>query len=260
MTVETLRALNEAGLKEFKNFMDDTIAAEKAGGAKLPPPSHLLTDNSMTNPLPVTVAVDAAKIFATRFEMADYINAQLDPVFDDAFYRQVGLWAWLALFYFEQLRSKRRGRTTQRSEHFIPDEWQKQTAGQDLGYRHSVRTPVHLLRTYGPDFAKFFLTGRPTHEMGDIVEQVLSRPKIWRNERLRETITHLYQAENGGFKRGAATEPAKSRTSEAGRGGLRRFMTVYVPRVKLGYDIDDMPVGDIVTVCGSEISDSSYAK
>jgi hypothetical protein len=258
MTVETLRALNKAGLKEFKAFIDNTIVGEKAGGAKLPPPTHLLTDSSMTDTLAVSVTVDTGKTFANRFEMAQYINAQLDPVFDNAFYGQVGLWAWLALFYFEQLR--REGGNTQRSEHFIPDEWQKQTAGQDLGYRHSVRTPVYLLRSFGPDFAKFFLTGRPTHEMGDIVEQVLSRPKIWRNERLRETITHLYQAKSGGFKRGAATAPAKSRTSEAGRGGIRRFMTVYVPRVKLGYDIDEMPVGDIVTVCGFEISNSSYAK
>ncbi len=120
--------------------------------------------------------------------------------------------------------------------------------------------PFRLLRDYGEDFARFFLTGRPASQMGDIVEQIVGRPKLLRNKRIRETIVELYQARGGGFKRGASTEPARTRNSEAGRGGLRRFAKVYVPRVKLGYDIDVMAVGDIISTCGPEISNSRFAR
>ena len=96
--------------------------------------------------------------------------------------------------------------------------------------------------------------------MGDIVEQFISRPKVFGSERVRATILSLYQADTGGIKRRAANIPSKSRKSDAGKGGIRRFATVYVPRVKLGYDIDEMNVRDIIEACGSEISESEFTK
>lgn len=250
-------ALNEAGLNAFQAFIHETRIAEKQGHAQLNPPSDLLRRSDVTKEVGIDQTVETDQIFDTRFDLATYLNTTLDPGFHDRLYLEPGLWAWLALAYFRQLRATKT--ITQRAEQFIPDEWAKQTPGQDLGYRHSVRTPVQLLRQYGPDFAKFFLTGRPVNEMGDIVEQVVSRPKLLRSEKLRGTMRKLYQAKGGGFKRGAASAPAKTRNSEAGRGGLRRFANVYVPRVKLGYDIDEMEVDDIVEVCGPEISRSRFA-
>lgn len=255
MAIDSIRAFNDAGLKAFQSFIDETRAREKSGDGKLDAPRHLLTDAGLTEALGFDVQIDSAVEFDTRFDLAVYMNTAFDPAFDDALYARPGLWGWLALHFLDQLRGQR----TQRSEHFVPDEWAKQTPGQDLGYRHSVRTPVQLLRTYGRDFARFFLTGRPTSEMGDIVEQVVSRPKLLGSERIRATMINLYQSPSGGFKRGAATRPAKDRKSDAGRGGLRRFAEVYVPRVKLGYDIDEMEVPEIVATCGPEISKSRFA-
>lgn len=258
MTVEAIRALNEDGLRAFQAFIEATRAAEKRGDPRQSPPKYLLTDEAMTQNIGVVVSVDDSKVFTNRFDMAVYLNGLFDPVFDERFYTNVGLWAWLSLFNFDQLRAVKI--VTQRSEHFIPDEWAKQTPGQDLGYRHSVRTPVQILRNYGEDFAKFLLTGRPTSQMGDIIEQFISRPKVFGSERVRATMLSLYQAKGGGFKRGAANVPAKTRKSDSGRGGIRRFAKVYVPRVKLGYDINEMETPDIVTACGPEISDSKFAK
>lgn len=258
MTVETIRALNEDGLKAFQAFIEATRADEKKGDPAHAAPKHLLTDDAMTEALNVTVSIDDANAFNNRFELAEYLNDVLGPVFDERFYSHVGLWAWLSLFYFDQLRATKTG--TQRSEHFIPDEWAKQTPGQDLGYRHSVRTPLRILRDYGDDFSKFLLTGRPVNQMGDIVEQFISRPKVFGSARVRATMLSLYQAKGGGFKRGAANIPAKTRKSESGRGGIRRFARVYVPRVKLGYDIEEMETADIITACGPEISESRFAK
>lgn len=256
MTLETIRALNEAGLQDFMNFIEQTRASEKAGKPRLPAPMHLLASDDKTAAIKMDVKLDSTKRFNDRYELAKYLNSVLDPAFDDAFYDLAGLWAWLALFYFDQLQAAEGN--TQRSEHFIPDEWAKKTPGQDLGYRHSVRTPLMLLRRYGEQFARFFLTGRPTYQMGDIVEQFVSRPKALRSDRVRATMLKLYQSKTGGFKKGAATRPAKSRKSNAGRGGIRRFAGIYVPRVKLGFDIDEMEVDEIITTCGSEISGSRF--
>ena len=255
MTVETIRVFNEDGLKAFLEFIEATRAAEKAGDKPQSAPRELLTDPTKTESLRNNLSIDDGVIFKHRFEMASYLIEVLDPVIDEKLYDQVGLWAWIALFYFDQLRGKK----TQRSEHFIPDEWAKQTPGQDLGYRHSVRTPVRVLRDYDEGFAQFLLTGRPTNQMGDIVEQFISRPKVFGSERVRATILALYQGSSGGIKPRAASIPSKDRKSNSGKGGIRRFATVYVPRVKLGYDIDEMGVRDIIEVCGAEISESEFA-
>lgn len=255
MTVETVRVLNDDGLAYFLEFIENTRAAEKSGESPLHVPKDLQADVTKTEVLRDGLSIDGSKVFNSRFEMATYLNEILDPVFENKLYDSVGLWAWLALFYFDQLRGKK----TQRSEHFIPDEWAKQTPGQDLGYRHSVRTPARVLREYDEGFAQFLLTGRPTYQMGDIVEQFISRPKVFGSERVRATILSLYQAESGGIKPRAANIPSKDRKSDSGKGGIRRFATVYVPRVKLGYDIDDMAVRDIIQVCGAEISESEFA-
>ncbi len=258
MTVDMIRALNDTGIKAFQEFIEETRAAEKNGNPRLAPPLQLLADEAMTESVEIDLALDNSLSFENRFNMAAHLNTKLGPSFDDRLYDNAGLWAWLALFYFDQLRAVKG--LTQRSEHFVPDEWSKQTLGQDLGYRHSVRTPLHLLRNYEEAFARFALTGRPVHQMGDIVEQVASRPKLLRSERLRATMLKLYQAKNSGAKRGSASAPSKNRNSDAGRGGLRRFANVYVPRIKLGFDIDEMEVVEIVTVCGTEISTSKFAK
>lgn len=255
---DVIRELNDAGLAEFATFIKETRQAEKAGLPKLAPPFHLLSDPAKSTSCAFQVEIDRTKVFGDRFELAIYLSDLMGSDFTDELYRRPGLWAWLALAYFGQLRAiKRTG--TQRAEHFIPDEWAKQTPGQDLGYRHCVRTPFQLVKGHDESFARFLLTGRPANEMGDIVEQVVSRPKLVRSERIRATMLKLYQSDTGGFKRGAASEPAKSRKSEAGRGGLRRFAHVYVPRVKLGFDIDEMQVPAIITACGPEISSSRFA-
>lgn len=256
MTLENIRALNEAGLQDFMRFIEQTRASEKAGEPGMPAPIHLLTSDDKTSLISIDVKLDSTKKFGDRYELAKYLHSVLGPDFRDELYDLSGLWAWIALFYFDQLRAAEGN--TQRSEHFIPDEWAKRTPGQDLGYRHSVRTPLLLLRRYGEQFARFFLTGRPTYQMGDIVEQFVSRPKALRSDRVRATMLKLYQSKTGGFKKGAATRPAKSRKSHAGRGGIRRFAGVYVPRVKLGFDIDEMDADEIIATCGSEISGSKF--
>ncbi|MGE0628556.1 MAG: hypothetical protein AB7O43_12090 [Hyphomicrobiaceae bacterium] len=258
MTAETVRALNQAGLTAFQKFIVDTRVAEAGGEEKLPAPKALLTDPSMTEDIGLTVTVYDSRQFSDRYEMAAYLNDALGPGFSEQMYARAGLWAWLALFFFDQLR-RQKGQT-QRSEHFIPDEWARQTPGQDLGYRHAVRTPLQLVRSYGDDFARFALQGRPVFEMGDIVETLGGSPKLTRSDAIRSTMLKLYQSRSGGVKRGAATRPAKDRKSDAGRGGLRRFSYTYVPRVKLGYDIDEMEAADIISVCGPEISQSGFAK
>lgn len=255
MTVETIRVLNEDGLRVFLEFIETTRKAENAGYKPQRAPIELLIDPTKTKSLSTRLCIDDSIVFENRFEMASYLIGILGSVVGEELYEQVGLWAWIALFYFEQLRGKK----TQRSEHFIPDEWAKQTPAQDLGYRHSVRTPVRVLRDYDNAFAQFLLTGRPTNQMGDIVEQFISRPKVFGSERVRATILALYQDRNGKIKPRAASIPSNNRDSKSGKGGIRRFATVYVPRVKLGYDIDEMAVRDIIEVCGVEISESEFA-
>jgi hypothetical protein len=62
-------------------------------------------------------------------------------------------------------------------------------------------------------------------------------------------------------KSGAFTKPDKSnRKSTAGRGGAQRMIPIIIPRLKKSYDVEDMPVNDIISASGSEIQNSKWTK
>ncbi len=163
---------------------------------------------------------------------------QFDNNFDKDCYKRAGLWTWLALAYFSQLR----GKSTQREEHFVLRESGKGPGSRCLAYRHSVRTVFNLVKKHGED-AKFFVSKRGMHAFGSVMEDITSDPKIVHNESLLKLIFFMYRAEDGYAKRGTAGK---------GRGALRRLTDGYLPRIKLTYDVDIMEPKEIMDLCGKE--------
>ena len=258
MPITNIYRFNQAGLKEFSKFIQDTIKTETAGGVKLKLPPHA-TDTSLTELVSGTTSIDSSKTFLDRYAMADYLTSSWTGFSDDQ-YDDIGVWAWLAALYFDQLRRKKG--TTQRQEHFIPDRYAPAMLSQNLDYRHSVYLPFFLKSRYEDDFCKFILSGRPVCEMGDPCENCCGNKKIMSSQTMRGLMCELYLDKTKlSVKSGAFTKPDKSnRKSTAGRGGAQRMIPIIIPRLKKSYDVEDMPVNDIISASGSEIQNSKWTK
>jgi hypothetical protein len=143
-------------------------------------------------------------------------------------------------------------------------EW-KQPGTVSLAYRHSVRTPVTLVESFGDD-AKFFLTGRPISAMGDIVEQTCSRQDLIKSAATMKVIFHLYRDQSkGSGKSGCTTFPRKKKLkngkwSTSGKGSIRRLAVGVLPRLRLTYNTDRMDVAGFLKVAGPEFSVSKWNK
>ncbi len=255
-------ALNNAAIEQFREFISKTRDSENTSGKQLQPPSYLISDPDCLSKKKYNAGVDLSLVFADRYEFGKYLVESFGDDFDDEYYHDSGLWAWLALAYFEQLRGKkfrtRNGRrsATQKVEHFVPHEWLKAT-GRSLGYRHSVRTAFRFYREFG-DNARFYTSKRGMESFGDMAEQTASDSRIMSSPVLRQLMMDLYQNEDGYAKTGTlAIRPsssAKARRSSKAFGKLRRLMDDYLPRVQLTYDVNVMKPDEIRKLCGDEFT------
>jgi len=205
----SLRKLNEKGIDALQHFLSEVISdPDKAA------PIGFLTDAATSESIPVSITVEP-KDFASRMEAAEYLagafatseKIALDP----------GVWAWLSLFYFEQLCPKRKDGTRKPGEiaRWIPSghAWRY--------YRHLLAGPYLIYRAFrdDPKRAAVVLCG-PLDTPGDFVEQLASRQDFVQNRSVIEAATKLYlNLDTGKPKRGAADTKHRP-------GTLRRFVDI----------------------------------
>ena len=220
------RILNEEGIARLLKWLENP-----SGGA---PPPELLESEGLTTPLG-DYAVDPSRIFASRYELGEYLNAQ----FVDADFNKLlspdcdGLWAWLAVVWFAQLSAK----GIRRAEHYVV--LRKGSAGS-LAYRHAVRTSYELVHIHGEGANICLKT--PMQTYGDMTEQLASRQTIAHNKGFFRTAFDLYM-KDGALKRGAASKPKKPKDRKpgdrVGLGSVRR-LAIALQRLDLTYDTENM--------------------
>ena len=263
MSDQPICRLTRQGLEEFWKYIDQSLVDRKAGQPiQSLPPGLVLSGSPFTEELQLNVTLDLAKVFNNRFELGEYLCKRFGSALNEELLNDdVGLWAWIAAAYFDQFTAK----GVNRQEHYIPliGAYAKRLGHQRLDYRHCARTPVMLVRLLGQS-AKFFLCGtarrpRGMSEMGDLIEQVLSRQDVFGNERIRSVILELYQDENGLERVGSTGIPKKKKLkngkwSQSGKGGIRRLIEGVLPRLKITYDVYDLPPQEIIALAGPEFN------
>ena len=179
----TLRRLNESGITQFGQYLDQLKTAPTT-----PRPEWLLVDDTTSEPAS-NVEV-TGQTFATRFDAAKYLDAVLAASNIPNAERDVGLWAWLSLFYFDQVCPLKEGgerKPGERARH-IPDVQNFQRY-----YRHLLLGPVAIYRAHAdePGRARGVLM---THisAPGDVVEQLASRQELITNRSVMSVVTNLY--------------------------------------------------------------------
>jgi hypothetical protein len=228
--VTRLRALNANGVAQFREFLQQI----RAGADFLGSPAVLFVDDY--SPRLDRVIEIESRAFASKFEAAEYLAGVLAEV--PASPEDVGLWSWLALFYFDQLSpvdsaGKRRPRE---DYHYIPsgEGWQRD--------RHLLAGPFKIFAMHNRNAR--LLLHPPVHQHGAFIYNLGFRRDLITNKGLIEAIDLLYWDVNRKrAKRGA--------TSENRPGNLRRLISV-VQQLDFNYDLHGMRVEEILQLLPAE--------
>lgn len=215
-----LRRLNAKGIDAFRAFLQHI-----RDGAEFHASPAILYADEYSQRLARPVEIEA-RPFANKFAAAEYL-ADLAPPGDD-----VGLWSWLALFYFDQLspvdaEGKRRPRE---DYHYIPSEagWHKD--------RHLLAGPFKLF-TLHRENARLLLHP-PVHQHGAFVYDLGFRRDLITNRGLIEAIDLLYWDPK-------RKRPKRGATTESRPGNLRRLIAV-VQQLDFNYDLYGMRAEEIL--------------
>lgn len=229
-----LRRLNQAGLDRFAEFLDSLT-----GDAPMQWPVALLTDDGRTEPVEPETQVKMQR-FASRMELAAY----LDSVFQSAGLsnndRDQGLWAWLSLFFFEQLCPRDAAGVRRPGERA---RWILNTASRRY-YRHLLAGPylVYRLHADAPERLQALLCG-PVHQTSDVFLEIADSPQLVTNPAVLAAATRLYyDPQTGRPKRG---------TGRDAPGGARRMAEV-LAQFDCTWDLYSMSEDDLLRLLPAE--------
>lgn len=231
------RRLSETGIAHFAGFLDSLST-----DAPLPYPEDLLESEEHTTPLNPKTEIEDIK-FANRFEAAEYLYAQLSDPRLEGIESDTGVWAWLALFYFDQICK------TDSEDNYRPGEmarWIPENDNFRKYYRHLLRGPYSIYRAHReePDRAAALLCG-PLEEPGEVVEQLSARQELVTNPGVVKAATILYyDPKKKGIRRGAAGR---------GPGSARRLADLF-NQLDVTWDLYGMVADELITLLPLEFN------
>ncbi len=204
-----LQRFNDEGLQRFHHFLD----ALKANPAQTIP-NDLLTDASCVLPVRPAVEIESRQ-FVNRMEAATYLNACLSDVTCCDVQRDVGLWTWLTLFYFDQVcPANAHGRRKPRER-----AWYVPAFGDGRRhYRHVLAGPWRVYRAHrdDPHRAMIFLY-LPLDSLNRFYYVLASSPGLVTNPAVIAAATRLYLSPKDQPRRGAMGQ---------GPGNVDRFVAL----------------------------------
>lgn len=226
-----VRKLTDAGIEQFARYLEAL-----RGGQNGPPPVSLLDDPEFSEPASTVATVENID-FPNRYEMGRYLVGQLANWDPQTLVHDVGVWSWLALFYFDTLCP--------------PDESGARVIRENYSYilsksynhqpRHALRTTYLFVKRYG-DSVRFMFSKKP-QERGELVEQLSAYQYLFGCRGVIEAAGKLYDDPNrGGYRRGAAGR---------GPGSVRRLVSV-LRQLDLTHDLYALNGHEIVNMLPHE--------
>jgi len=183
----------------------------------------------------------ADRKFANRYAAAEYLYELLENTGIPEVDRNESLWAWLTLFYFDQLCPEGADgrRSLKQRARLMPafSDWNKY-------YRHLLAGPWRVYRSHRDDPKRVFaLLANPVYKPGDIYEQLASRQELVTNRAVVQTATSLYID--------ATTNRRKSGAAGQGGGSARRLAAV-LNQFTLTWDLYWMTAEALIKMLPSE--------
>jgi hypothetical protein len=227
-----VRSLNEGGMREFTRYL---VSLDERGAEA--PPLDLLDDEMFLDETPFGAEV-GQRLFNSRMEFGTYLADALSGLSETEKELDAGLWAWLALYYFDQTcpPGEDGARHPGKPYRYVPSQDYR------YRYRHLVRAAVQMVRWHG-EGARVLLS-LPLHRHGEIMEQVASRNEFIENPGVIGALDRLYyDVDRECLKKGV--------TNRNRPGSLKRFVDV-VQQLDLTYDLFSMTGREIVSLLPPE--------
>jgi hypothetical protein len=230
-----VREFNEAGIERFKYFLQ---SMNETGESETLLP-ELLSDETYTRLLPNKIEIEPHN-FLTKFEIAEYLHEKVSGISPDKKYRSVGMWTWLAAFYFDVLcpADTQGVRKIGAASRYIlnGDEW-------DRIFRHLLAGPVMIYDLHRTN--SIILLYNPVNETGDFLAQLMGRQEIGTNKGIIEAAKILYwDPAKKRPKRGSSAQEHKP-------GTLRRFVDV-LQQFELTYDLYSITGEELIRLLPDE--------
>jgi len=229
-----LRKLNARGIAAFREY----LRSIRAGSEFQSNPALLYVDE-FSAPIQPRIEI-APRRFANKLDAAVYLSTVLQPVASPALTSDAGLWAWLALYYFDQLSpvgadGKRRPRE---DYHYITG------TGRWVHERHLLAGPYRTYRMHG-ERARLLLHPA-VHQHGTFIYDLSFHRDLITNRGLIAAIDMLYW--NPRTKR-----PKRGATTPSRPGNLRRLIAV-LQQLDLNYDLYGMRAAEILALLPDEFA------
>lgn len=228
-----LRKLNEAGLEQFQDWLDE--------GAAGPAPVSLAVDPATSSLISSDIKAPT-HAFSDRYEFGLELAEILKPLDSALISNDRLLWSTLALVWFDQLcPALSTGRKLRESYRYIL------SSDYRHYYRHLVRSPWQLVRDHGEN-AKLLLLPSvdnpyPLRVHGDILEQLGGRQSVLRSPSLISEASRLY----------ADPKTGRPRKGVAGSiGGSVRRLALVLRQFDLTFDVEKMPAGQLSAILPRE--------
>ncbi len=215
---KSVRALSDAGVERFRAYL-----AELRSGVTRAPPLQLLDDAGATRELPVETVVELRR-FESRLALGVYLHERLAGMDAEDLDADAGLWAWLSLFFFDEVcpvRADGRRRPGQDYRHVPSFEY-------PTAHRHLLYGPYQVYRRHGVT-AALLLSGPPHSESG-VYHEIAGRRELIANRGVLDAATLLYYDAARRAPRPGAQGPTSS------PGTVRRFVRV-LQQLDMTYDI-----------------------
>ena len=205
-------------------------------------PASLLEDSVCSEVFGKPTEVHS-KTFGTRYGAAEYLDEILARSGVAEAERDVGLWAWLTLFFFNELcpSNKAGERELRERPAYIPEPQNFQRY-----YRHLLLGPYLIFRAHrdAPKRAMALLC-KPLPIIDDIVAQLASRQELVTNPALVELATKLYfDPVSGTTKKGAGGK---------GGGSPRRLADV-LQQFDVTWDLYAMQIAEFFRILPDEFN------
>jgi hypothetical protein len=232
-----LRRLTPAGIERFSEYLD-LVQTEPARLV----PKQLLEEPMYSEIFGVPTEIQS-KTFGTRYVAAEYVDRILAQSGTAEPERDVGLWAWLTLFFFDELCPANRSgdRDLRERPAYIPEPQNFQRY-----YRHLLLGPYLIFRAHrdAPKRAMALLC-KPLPIIDDVVAQLASRQELVTNRALIELATKLYfDPATGTTKKGAGGK---------GGGSPRRLAEV-LQQFDVTWDLYAMQIAEFLRILPAEFN------
>jgi hypothetical protein len=228
--------LNEQGMDQFINFLDSLNS-----DTPLPYPSALLQDPTANEVIKPEIEIER-RSFGSRYAAAEYLYHKFEDSGLTNVEKDHGLWAWLSLFYFEELCPPENGRYVLKEKaRYFPD-----LSNFRRYYRHPLAGSFLIYSAHRDNPSRTLgLLSVPLDKMNDIIEQLASRQEIITNAGLVELVTELYYDKT-------ASKPKKG---SGGKGdGCPRRLADILNQFDTTYDLYSINLNDMLSLLPREFN------